>query len=101
MEHPAFSVTDATRLDELATDLQLPNFDLLLMGDGSGTVYREPAGWACLAYDRRRGDVRLHLGGMSCGTNNAAELLPFLQALWYHDQTRDRQAATRVVVISH
>ena len=70
----------------LATQLGLADFDLLLAADGPGTVYGRPAGWACVADDRATARVALHLGGLSCGTNNFGELTPFLQVLWHHHQ---------------
>jgi ribonuclease HI len=84
-------VEAAASLELLATQLDLAGFDLLLAADGSGTDYGHPAGWACVAYDRATGRVNLHLGGLSCGTNNFAELAPFLQALW-HDHQENGQA---------
>lgn len=74
-------------LDALARSLNLPEFDLLLIGDGSGNTAHRTAGWGCLAYDRRKQEVILHAGATTCGTNNFAELMPFVQALWYHDAT--------------
>jgi ribonuclease HI len=74
-------------LEALAKSLGLPDFDLLLVADGSGNLADQPAGWACLAYDRRARSVVLHAGAGTCGTNNYAELMPFVQALWHHDTT--------------
>jgi ribonuclease HI len=73
-------------LEALAEQLNLSDFDLLLVGDGSGTVYHQPAGWACVSYDRTLREAYVHTGAVSCGTNNFAELAPFVQALWYHHQ---------------
>lgn len=89
-------------LESLARELCLADFDLLLVGDGSGTVYHQPAGWACTAYDRRKGKAVLHAGAASCGTNNFAELVPYIQALWHHHQDHGQEPATpvRVVIVS-
>jgi ribonuclease HI len=89
-------------LEALAEELALPAFDLLLLGDGSGTVYDEPAGWACAAYDRVKAQVTLHAGAVSCGTNNFAELAPYVQALWHHhqDHGQDPPASVRVIIVS-
>jgi ribonuclease HI len=86
----------AAKLERLACDLYLADFDLLLVGDGSGTVYNRPAGWGCVAYDRRMKSVTLHAGTLSTGTNNLAELMPYVQALWHHHQDH-RQAPDRPV----
>lgn len=41
---------------------------------------------------------------MTCGTNNFAELIPYVQALWFHDQRRVGAAradhAVRVCIVS-
>lgn len=96
------SPPDAAGLEVLASDLCLPDFDLLLVGDGSGTSYDRPAGWACLAYDRRKAKVTVHAGGATCGTNNFAELAPYVQALWHHHQDHGQapRAPVRVQVVS-
>jgi ribonuclease HI len=90
------------RLEDLARQLFVADFDLLLVGDGSGTVYAQPAGWGCLAYDRRKQQVNLHTGATSCGTNNFAELVPYVQALWHHHQDHQQAPAipVRVQIIS-
>jgi ribonuclease HI len=89
-------------LERLAGDLDLADFDLLLVGDGSGTVYDRPAGWACVAYDRRRRQAVIHAGSVTGGTNNFAELAPYIQALWHHDQEHGPAIVTpvRVQVVS-
>jgi len=91
-----------THLDDLAHRLVLPDFDLLLVGDGSGTVYHRPAGWACVAYDRLKRLAVLHTGAVSGGTNNLAELFPYVQALWHHQQNHDQavSAPVRVQIVS-
>lgn len=73
-------------IETLAGELELSNFDLLLVGDGSGTIYQQPGGWACTAYDRRSRRAWLHTGAVSGATNNFAELLPYVHALWYAHQ---------------
>jgi ribonuclease HI len=89
-------------LEYVSMGLQLPPSDLLLIGDGSGTVYREPAGWACAAYDRRKQQIHVHFGSLSEGTNNLAELAPFVQALWHHHQDHDQtpQLPVSVQIVS-
>ena len=73
-------------LEDLARSLDIAEYDLLLVGDGSGTVYAEPAGWSCLAYDRIKDSIVLHAGAVTAGTNNFAELAPYVHALWFHCQ---------------
>jgi ribonuclease HI len=89
-------------LDRLAADLHLPAHDLLLYGDGSGSTYEKSVGWACIAHDRRKRRVTVHVGALSCGTNNVAELSPYVQALWFHHQDHGKApaAAVQVVIVS-
>lgn len=77
-------------LKALAAELGLPAFDLLLIGDGSGLLATHPAGWACLAYEPETEDVRIHAGAVTGGTNNFAELFPYVQALYQHQQAHAR-----------
>lgn len=86
-------------LEQLARDLHLPECDLLLVGDGSGSVYNLPAGWACTAYDVRKRQGVLHVGAVSGGTNNFAELAPYVQALWYHHQDHGQRPDSPVEVV--
>lgn len=82
----------------LSAILDLPPHDLLLVGDGSGTTADRPCGWCC--YAACDGNVVVHYGGTSHGTNNYAELALFLHALWHFDATAKRQAKTRVCLVS-
>src|SRR5260370_20505212 len=92
----------ACSLEALAEALHVPDHDLLLVGDGSGTVYTQAAGWACAAYDRLKQQVTVHAGAATCGTNNFAELAPYVQALWHHHQDHGQapDVPVEVVVIS-
>jgi hypothetical protein len=74
----------ANHMAALAEELSLPPFTLLLVGDGSGSVYAEPAGWCCAAYDAVRHRVYVHAGAVTGGSTNFAELMPYLQALYFH-----------------
>ncbi|MBL8798905.1 MAG: hypothetical protein JNM56_33785 [Planctomycetia bacterium] len=87
-------------LEAFARALPPPAADLLLLGDGSGTVCSQPAGWACTAYDRRRQQARLHVGALSSGTNNFAELFPYLQALWFYHQQPGIHLPVNVHIVS-
>jgi hypothetical protein len=84
-EHPlVLGRRAANHMAALAEELDLPPFTLLLVGDGSGSVYAEPAGWCCTAYDAVRHQVYVHAGAVTGGSTNFAELMPYLQALYFH-----------------
>lgn len=78
--------SERTALRALASQLELDDYDLLLVGDGSGGDYRGAAGWACVAYDRVLKTGVIHAGAVTSATVNYAELFPYLHALWYHAQ---------------
>jgi len=65
----------------LTTQLQLPEHDVLILGDGSGTTIDKPCGWAVWLHFLKTGRAIRLFGGLSGGTNNMAELLPYIQAL--------------------
>src|SRR5688500_8729707 len=93
---------DRAQLRQLDRELGLGDHDLLLVGDGSGTVYQRPAGWACVAYDRLLKKAVVHAGGATTGTTNYAELFPYVHALWYHHQDHQGEPLRgyRVAVVS-
>lgn len=91
-------------LSEILDAAGVNDWDLLLVGDGSGNRWNSPCGWACVLVERGR-SPHLCYGGMSVGSNNLAEVMPYLQALtWYHDATRTpkrkRVGLVRVVVVT-
>lgn len=93
-------------LEAVAAALSLPEHDLLVVADGSGTKLDFPCGWACYLADLEVGKVWTHLGGTSAGTNNYAELAPFVHALWHwhckHFAVggKDRPVGVRVELVS-
>lgn len=72
-------------MSAIAHELRLLPFDLMLVADGSGTVYTKPCGWCCVAYEPHDNSVVEHFGGVSAGTNNYAEIAPFAHALWAYN----------------
>lgn len=74
--------------DQLLQSLGVPpgEWDVLLVGDGSGTSWNLSCGWACVLVDRTTGLRKDLHGGMNAGTSYLAELVPYVQALsWYMD----------------
>lgn len=58
----------------------------------------KPCGWAC----RMTGDFgdKTFVGAASTGTNNFAELIPYIQALWWIDKTRSGNEKVSVRILS-
>lgn len=84
---------------KLSNQLGLPNYDLLLIGDGSGTTAAKASGWACYVYDYSNESLSFNFGGATLGTNNYAELMPYIQALWL-DSVSVHQKPRRVEIVS-
>lgn len=62
-----------------------PAWDLLLVGDGSGSGWNHACGWAATLIDNRHQSRRFFYGGMDCGSVNFAESMPYIQALTWYD----------------
>lgn len=69
------------------------------MADGSGMTSDKPCGWACLHHERGRRPFWLY-GGTSHGTNNYAELEPFVHALWLFSSQHPGPRKVQVVCVS-
>jgi hypothetical protein len=61
------------------------DWDLVLVGDGSGSNWKIGAGWACVSIERlHEEEPRVWFGAMNRGTVNLAEMLAYVQPLtWY------------------
>lgn len=86
-------------MTRLAGELGVGNPDVLLVGDGSGTVMARPAGWFTWAYLPARQLLLEVSGAFSHGTNNLVELYPYLHAMLVV-QTEGIRPPARVVVVS-
>lgn len=82
---------NAQAFESLASQLNVADFQLMLVGDGSGTYFNLPCGWACASYFRPTGSIKRHFGGATGGTNNYAELAPFLHVLWVFHAAREKK----------
>jgi ribonuclease HI len=86
-----------TEIHNLINELSLPSFDILLIGDGSGTVVDTPCGYACFGYEFTSKEVNIFYGGTSNGTNNFAELIPYINALWYYNYKNNEPSNVLIV----
>ena len=68
--------------EALAKKLKSDDFDLMLIADGAGSFVNTPCGWFATLYERSSGKTWEHYGGAGGGTNNYAELEPFVFCLW-------------------
>lgn len=83
-------------LEAVLQELGIRDWDLLLVGDGSGSMPEEPFGWACCLIEKSSGGRQIFYGGLSSGTINLAELLPYVHALdWYERHIVDGRPSPR------
>lgn len=74
-------------LSALLARLNIANWDVLLVGDGSGSGWTTPCGWASILVDRVYHGRQLFYGAMNLGSVNLGESMPYLHALsWYDAQ---------------
>jgi ribonuclease HI len=81
-------------LEALLTQLQLThnNWDALIVGDGSGSQWKNPAGWGAVLIDRQTGIREPFWGAMNYGTSTMAEIMPYFHALlWYTSEGPGRK----------
>lgn len=78
-------------LDVLLKQLEITSWDFLLVGDGSGTKWDQPSGWAATVIGRRGLFRRVFHGGANYGTNNTAELMAYAYPLLWLASVRRQQ----------
>ncbi len=67
-----------------ALNLAPDAWDVIIVGDGSGSKWGYPGGWAAVVFDKRTGLRKTLYGAVSDTTINICELLPYLHAMqWY------------------
>ena len=86
-------------INKLNNDLDLPEYDVLLIGDGSGTVSTKCSAWGCFRFLLETEKLDYYFGGSNLGTNNFAELIPYLNVLWL-DHYEGHDIPRRVQIIS-
>lgn len=92
---------DEETIKQITNELGLPSYDVLLLGDASGTIATKASGWACIYYLPLKNETKLHFGATTLGTNNFAELCPYLNVLWL-DNTLEKVPTVirRVEIVS-
>jgi ribonuclease HI len=71
-------------INALLTQFNIASYDLLLIGDGSGSMSNYPIGWACIAVEKDVMTPKIFYGAANDGTINQAEPLAYLIPLsWY------------------
>jgi len=86
-------------IKEISNKLGLPSYDVLLLGDGSGNSANGCSSWGCVRYIPVNNIVEVRFGGASLGTNNFAELMPYLSVLWL-DTTEKHSVPRKIEIVS-
>lgn len=66
---------------ELLDALHITSPQVVLIGDGSGSLWSRPCGWSVIALDFINKIFEVYMGSSSHGSVNYAELYPYIHAL--------------------
>ena len=72
-------------IDDILQACQLRVFDVLILGDGSGSHCDNACGWSSVLIERETGRRRLFGGHANAGSGQFAEAMPFIQAMTWYD----------------
>lgn len=86
-------------ITDIVNGLALPDFDVLLLGDGSGNSLNDCSSWGCVRYIPLNNKIELHFGGQTLGTNNFAELMPYVNVLWL-DNAEKHPLPRKIEIVS-
>ena len=72
---------DDELLEELLDRLKIADWDIILIGDGSGCNWNISAGWGCVMIDQATRSRRVRWGAVNRGTVNLAEMMAYFFTL--------------------
>lgn len=79
------SLPQLQTVEQIIQYIQVPRWDVLLVGDGSGTGWNDGIGYAVGMVDRHTRTSKFMYGAMYPASVNFAEQMPYLHALtWFH-----------------
>jgi ribonuclease HI len=90
----------AANFEELAQSLNVSDFDIMIVSDGAGNLKDTSCGWVSFVFNRPLGTITRHVGATSAGTNNYAELAPFLHAFWHINAGLSGPASFKIVCVT-
>lgn len=99
LKHDPKTKISLTAGEIIAQTYQLHNWDKIIAGDGSATTWDTSAGFGSILYSKD-GTSKKFFGGLSNGTNNAAEMLAVLHPLLYLDAFPHLDGSPVVYVLS-
>jgi len=75
-------------LKDLLDYFEITEWDAIIAADGSGSRWNQPTGYAAVLIDRVLDRRKFFVGGHNTGTNQTAELDPFVVAMdWYSHES--------------
>jgi hypothetical protein len=75
--------------EQMLARLKITKWDLILVGDGSGSQRDKECGWAVTAIKRNSRKRLVFYGAMNMGSVNFAEMMAYLQPLtWYMNEVK-------------
>lgn len=89
-----------SEIHQLTARLGITTWDVLLVGDGSGSGWDIGAGWASLLIDQQTWASRMFHGAVNIGTVTIGEIMPYVHGLmWYFsDDGPGRQRVSELVI---
>jgi ribonuclease HI len=84
--------------NELKEKLKLPESDLVVVTDGSGTQFFKHSGWTAILFFENNQEILY--GAENLGSNNYAECTGTFNALWYYKNLWPLREKVKVSVIS-
>lgn len=79
-------VTDESDINAVALRLNIANWDVIIVSDGSGTGWTLGCGWAAVLIDRHNRTRKIFSGAFNTGTIGIGELIPTIHALlWFSE----------------
>ena len=95
----ALDVLAAEKLQEVLNRFRIAQWDVVLVGDGSGNTWNAPCGWSAVLLDRQTRGRRVFFGAANTGSINFAELMPYLQALAWYDNNYGSDRIRKVGIL--
>jgi len=92
-------------LAEVLTSLGVTQWNVCLIGDGSGCKADDPGGWGCTLIDRLSGQREVFWGGFNKASVYTAEIMAYITAMtWYvgdlGKQARRQLGQVRICVVT-
>lgn len=73
-------------IEPILQHFKITTWDVLIVGDGSGSKNNSPSGWAAVLIDRETRGRRVFGGHANAGSIAFAEAMPYIQAINWYDR---------------